>query len=465
MAGRRGAPAVAAVLLVLTLVCLTQVVGLSPVAGADPAATGARASQPGRCSAGLVALTFDDGPAPGVTPGLVRTLRDLGVPATFFMVGERVASAPATARLVARNGFQVANHSYHHALMTSQSSDAIRATLRATARQLRAAGVRPSGLMRPPYGGIDDRVRAAIASVGLLPVLWDVDSRDWEGGSSAAIAAGVLGQLRPHRRNIVLQHDGVTNSPASVGAVPTIVRKARARGYCFASLGPDGIPAAPVPRATSRPVAVAEGENARLVVRQDRPTSRPTWVLLTSEGGSAQSGHDYRAFRQWLRFPVGTTRAAMALPVWNDGLDEPDERIWIRLSHPNGVHLVTRAVAVTIRDTNEPPGLALSGARVIEPDTGTATADVRVRLGRPSGRWVKVTLTTRPGSAVEGDFDPVTRTLSFPPGATERSFPVRVLADSEIEPAEWFTVVVTGASHARIVRGSAAVAIDPPTPP
>ena len=90
------------------------------VAPADPAA--GRPARVGGCRSGTVSLTFDDGPANGVTPQLLRILHRLQVPATFFMVGERVTAAPALARKVERAGYLIANHSYHHGLMTSQSS-------------------------------------------------------------------------------------------------------------------------------------------------------------------------------------------------------------------------------------------------------------------------------------------------------------------------------------------------------
>ena len=110
---------------------------------------------------------------------------------------------------------------------------------------MRATGLSPSHLMRPPYGAIDDRVRRVVHELGLVPVLWDVDPRDWAGGTAAAIARRVLDALRPHRRNIVLQHDGVANSPASIAAVQRIVRVARSRGYCFVGLDALGQPAPP----------------------------------------------------------------------------------------------------------------------------------------------------------------------------------------------------------------------------
>jgi peptidoglycan/xylan/chitin deacetylase (PgdA/CDA1 family) len=197
------------------------------------------------CPAGLVALTFDDGPARGVTRRLLRILEDRRVPATFFMVGSRVESSPRSARRVARAGFTIGNHTWSHRELTRLSDRASRHELRSTARELRRDGISPSTLMRPPYGTIDARVRRDVRDLRLVPVLWNVDSNDWRGGSTRQIADSILHQLQRHRDNIVLQHDGVRNSPASIAAVPRVVREARRRGYCFGSLGPRGHIAAP----------------------------------------------------------------------------------------------------------------------------------------------------------------------------------------------------------------------------
>ena len=211
----------------------------------------ARATRPARsavgawaCRAGRVALTFDDGPSATVTPRLVRALRRLDVPATFFMVGSRVGEAPAAARLVARSGFTIGNHTEHHADLTTLSAAQVRAELWATSRALRRAGVTPSRLVRPPYGATNARVERVVRSLGLVSVLWNVDSRDWTGLPTRRITAGVLGQVRAHGRDgsVVLQHDGVDNSPATLAAVPHEVRRLRAQGYCFVPLDARGEP-------------------------------------------------------------------------------------------------------------------------------------------------------------------------------------------------------------------------------
>lgn len=141
--------------------------------------------------------------------------------------------------------------------------------------------------MRPPYGAIDARVRRDVDDLRLVPVLWNVDSNDWRGGSARQIADSILRQLQRHRDNIVLQHDGVRNSPASVAAVPRVVREARRRGYCFGSLGPRGhiaAPAAndPAPATTASATSSAEPPaSGRAVVRT------PFGAVLDRTGAAA----------------------------------------------------------------------------------------------------------------------------------------------------------------------------------
>lgn len=263
---------------------------LAPLAVLVPAAAhaapvGQRPPHDKPCSAGLIALTFDDGPARAVTPVLVRTLLTQKVPATFFMVGSRIASAPAVAQLVQRSGFQIGNHTWDHAALTTLSDSAVRHELRSTRREMATDHLVPGDLMRPPYGAINPRVRQDIRGLGLVPVLWTIDSRDWAGGGARQIAGRVLSALRPHRDNIVLQHDGVRNSPASVAAVPEIVRDARRRGYCFTHLGAHGgvvddggkpDPTLPVPGTEGPPSARPETAFDPSLV----PLPRAAWFVM-----------------------------------------------------------------------------------------------------------------------------------------------------------------------------------------
>ena len=444
-----------------------MLLALSTVAAVGLVLPTAVADAPPRpCSAGLVALTFDDGPASGLTPRLLDILTVRRVPATFFMVGARIDSAPHAARQVAARGFGVANHSYHHEQLTQLSDGAIRATIRRTRRAAADAEVPMSRLVRPPYGAMDARVRSVLTGMGLVPVLWTVDPEDWRSGRSAdEIASSVLAQLRPRSTNIVLLHDGVANSPRSVAAVPRIIRTARARGYCFARLGRGGTPVAPVPAVSASDVQVTERTGSRstlaFTLRLDEPTSRSTSVLAATADGAARAGRDYVAGRIRVAFPVGVTRALVRVPVVGDGLDEAMESMRLRLSAPEGLTIRRRNAVGTIRDDDPVPVVRLTGSSVAEPETGSVAAPVRVALSAPSGRTVSVRVRTVADTADGSDFTPMRTTVRFPPGARSRVIDVPVLADAVDEPAEVFQVQIRALINARVGAGTANVSILP----
>ncbi len=309
------------------------------------------------CSRGLVALTFDDGPATTVTPRLVKLLGQLDVKATFFMVGSRLRTAPREGRMVASAGHVIANHSWSHADLTRLSDSSIRSQLATTRQEMRRAGLTPSRLMRPPYGAINARVNRVVRGEGYVPVLWTIDTKDYAGGTSSQIAERVLSRLRPHKGNIVLQHDGVRRSPTSVEAVPKIVRGARARGYCFATLNSSGQPAAPVPSLRTSVTGAKESGKvpARVTLTLDEPTSRRVSVMVTTHGGTATSGADFQPVSRRVEFAVGATRATLTVPVVDDADVEDVERFTVRLGSPSGLKLATRSRSVTITSDDAAP--------------------------------------------------------------------------------------------------------------
>jgi peptidoglycan/xylan/chitin deacetylase (PgdA/CDA1 family) len=440
--------------LTVALALAGLVVVAPPATSADPA------SRSAGCRAGHVALTFDDGPSSSVTPRLVATLRRLHVPATFFMVGERVDASPATARLVERSGFLVANHTYRHEDLRGLSSDQIVATLRATDRALDDAGVHPTGLMRPPYGAVDAHVYAAIRKAHLTPVLWDVDPRDWEGGDAGQIADRILGQLHAGS-DIVLQHDGVQNSPSSIAAVPRVVAGARGRGFCFVALDERGRPGFPVPRATiegSR--KVVEGQELWLTVTLGGMAGRATSVRLSVEGGR----NDLGRYDSLVRVPAGALSATVRVAVRKDGLDERTERLRVALTAADGVRPEGPPLTVRVKDADDAPRVSGQPVSVTEPVTGSATAPVVFTLDRPASRPVRLTVQTVPGTADESDFTPVATTLRIARGDVSAAVPVTVHADAVPEGQETFVVRITQVSGARVSVADAVVTVDPAAP-
>ena len=202
----------------------------------------------GQGSNGTVALTFDDGPDPESTPALLEVLDDLGVRATFFLLGEMVEKAPSLAAELADAGHEIALHGWHHRNSLRVSPWALRASLaRALDVVHDATGVRPV-LYRPPYGAVSAATLWYTRSLGLTTVLWGAWGADW---AVTATPATVLRTLAPDLVGgaTVLLHDSDgQSSPGSwrstLGAVRPLVGGLRERGLAVGPLREHGLPLA-----------------------------------------------------------------------------------------------------------------------------------------------------------------------------------------------------------------------------
>ncbi|MGD9896966.1 MAG: polysaccharide deacetylase family protein [Candidatus Methylacidiphilaceae bacterium] len=152
-----------------------------------------------------IAVTFDDGPTPGVTEKVLAALRERHLSATFFMIGQRVAAAPSLARRVREEGHEIGNHSYTHPQLGRLPVQQVLAQLQRTQAAIeQATGFRPCW-MRPPYGSFHPAQAPIAAQEGLGVVLWSVDTRDWARPGTERILGTVLTQSHPG--SIVLMHD------------------------------------------------------------------------------------------------------------------------------------------------------------------------------------------------------------------------------------------------------------------
>ena len=129
----------------------------------------------------VIAITFDDGPDPVLTPRLLDLLKARGIHATFFMVGRNVSAFPDVVKRIVAEGHEVANHSWSHPMLTQLSQQSVESQMRRTHDAIvKACGVAPL-VYRPPYGAIGMSQRARIEkSFGYSAILWDVDPLDWQ---------------------------------------------------------------------------------------------------------------------------------------------------------------------------------------------------------------------------------------------------------------------------------------------
>jgi peptidoglycan/xylan/chitin deacetylase (PgdA/CDA1 family) len=169
----------------------------------------------------MVALTFDDGPS-GRTPAILRVLAHHHAHATFFVVGRATHGMEPVLRHIAGSGNELADHTYSHAdLLALRKSGRTRQLRWTRALVERATGVQPR-FFRPPYGATGPAVNRLGRSLGLVPVLWSVDSRDWQLPGTKAIVRRVLANVRPG--SIVLLHDGGGDRRETLRALPAILR-------------------------------------------------------------------------------------------------------------------------------------------------------------------------------------------------------------------------------------------------
>jgi len=166
-------------------------------------------------------VSFDDGPAP-YTQTLLKYLNDKNIRATFFVVGSRVIERPNVLIEEYMAGNEVSVHTWSHRPLTSLTTAQVVAELGWTRHAIRKVlGVTPT-TMRPPFGDIDDRVRAISMAMGLIPILWtrvpsggQFDTNDWKvaaGQVPATVSYSTFQNILSNATAldtgfIVLQHD------------------------------------------------------------------------------------------------------------------------------------------------------------------------------------------------------------------------------------------------------------------
>ncbi len=182
----------------------------------------------------VLALTFDDGPSE-FTPQVLRVLSKYDVPATFFVLGERMAANPDVVRSLADAGHVVGIHGWSHTAFTELDPAVLAADLCRTAELLQVVTGTECCCIRPPYGIYDGELVSGLADRQLVTWLWTADPRDWsEDNRADQIAKKTLRSLTPG--GIVLLHDGGGDRSATVRALPRIIEGAQARGFHFVTL-------------------------------------------------------------------------------------------------------------------------------------------------------------------------------------------------------------------------------------
>lgn len=204
----------------------------APAAATAPAAPRKPSYTSCNVEGSVVAMTFDDGPHPKLTPRLLDMLKERNIKATFFVVGKCVAEYPDIAKRIVDEGHEIANHSWNHPQLTKLSPSAFDAEISQTNAAIEnATGVRPV-TMRPPYGAINPALTKRLnEEYGLSVILWSVDPQDWKIRKSEHVSSHIIKNTAPG--SIILAHD---IHASTIDAMPATLDALQSKGYKFATV-------------------------------------------------------------------------------------------------------------------------------------------------------------------------------------------------------------------------------------
>ena len=176
-----------------------------------------------------VAFTFDDGPGP-YTHYAIKKLTQAGERGTFFVVGRSMDKFP---RWLPREMTVAAigDHTYTHPVLTELAPTQVESQIQRTREKIAHADARTVYMFRPPYGARDAMVDRVAKRLGLLEVMWTVDSGDSLGANWAGIIRNVEAGLHPGA--IILMHE---NRGQTIRALTTLLPELHRRHLRSVSL-------------------------------------------------------------------------------------------------------------------------------------------------------------------------------------------------------------------------------------
>lgn len=185
-----------------------------------------------------VCLSFDDGPDPRYTPEILRILREMQIPATFFLVGAKAERSPELVKRIVSEGHQIGCHTYDHRHAYLLSPWKSVATIREGRLAIEKITEKPLCWFRPPWGALNLFQYCYLKHLGLPVVLWNANARDWKKHTGdSGIFKLLVRKVKPN--SIIVLHDSGGESGApdnTIAALPNIIKWLQNNGYTFVTL-------------------------------------------------------------------------------------------------------------------------------------------------------------------------------------------------------------------------------------
>lgn len=192
-----------------------------------------------------IILTFDDGPDPRYTKPILDILEKENIPATFFLVGLQAEQNIPLVQRIAKDGFEIGNHTFTHGNVARISPQRAALELRTTRSLIECITGRSTILFRAPYNADSEpQTFEEIEPIALskkdnyITVGESIDPNDWDPHNNAdSIVARTIRQANENNASIILLHDaGGETRAETVKALPRIIKYFKDKGCKFTTV-------------------------------------------------------------------------------------------------------------------------------------------------------------------------------------------------------------------------------------
>lgn len=180
------------------------------------------------CYENRIAITFDDGPGKGTTEKLLDGLKERGIKATFFLVGEKIEENKELVERMYNEGHLIGNHTFSHIQLSKINGRQAAEEIVKTNMLIEEITGEPVQYIRPPYGSYSNEL---LMQINMTPVLWSIDPEDWKREDIGGVVKDVVENVKCG--DIILLHDIYDTS---VTAALEIIDELKAKGYIFVTV-------------------------------------------------------------------------------------------------------------------------------------------------------------------------------------------------------------------------------------
>ncbi|MBC7996635.1 MAG: polysaccharide deacetylase family protein [Leptolyngbya sp.] len=179
-------------------------------------------------------LTFDDGPNPATTPGLMELFEEEGVKATFFVIGNQVEKHEDLLKLVSDSGHSIGNHTYSHPFLPALSQRKMEVEILSTNQRIKDITGRAPKLFRPPFGIADAKAQRLLKEQNMDIVYWSAFSEDWRKIGVESVVSRLAKHAMPGA--IMILHELEPTGKQTIAAARTLIQQLKKQNYTFKAL-------------------------------------------------------------------------------------------------------------------------------------------------------------------------------------------------------------------------------------